>query len=297
MFTTSTSKLLAIMFTCLFLGSMVGYTFAAYVVYEPQSRKLREDLFNAQVELMVLENRYTQLSLNYSELESRYSILETGYNILKLRWDTIFQAVQENYTSTTLVYYTNYSRNWNCANVHVRYDIYRFYHEEQPHPSISRFNLETARMYITPNEPVIKDIVSTIMSQTASDEELVNALLDLVQYKSYALSNRYYYTPEYKYPVETLVEMGGDCDTHAFLYATLLKAAGFKVLLAFSQNMTHVAVLVHLTDDPKHGTQTSFTYFTYADERYYYAETTNWGWMVGDMPPEWRGQSFYLISV
>jgi hypothetical protein len=151
-------------------------------------------------------------------------------------------------------------------------------------------------MYLTPNESIIKSIVSKIKDQTGSEEELVDALLDFVQSKSFTLSNRYYYTNEYKYPIETLVTMGGDCDTHAFLYATLLKAAGFKVLLAFTSDMSHVGVAVHLTNTPLHYKQNSCSYFTQANERYYYAETTSWGWMVGDMPPD-IGESFYLVSV
>lgn len=49
--------------------------------------------------------------------------------------------------------------------------------------------------------------------------------------------------------------MDRDCDTHVFLYASLLKIAGFKVLLAFTADRTHVAVVVHLLSSPKHSTQ------------------------------------------
>jgi hypothetical protein len=149
-------------------------------------------------------------------------------------------------------------------------------------------------MYITPNEPIITNIVSKIKGQTGSEEELADALLDYVQDKSFTLSNRYYPTEEYKYPIETLVSMGGDCDTHAFLYATLLKAAGFKVLLAFTSDRSHIGVAVHLENEPTHCERNY--YFTQDGVRYYYAETTGWGWMVGEMPPD-MGESFFLVSI
>ena len=174
--------------------------------------------------------------------------------------------------------------------------IYKYYNEKS-HPSIPNNNLELARQYITPNEQIIQSIVSNMRMQTKNEEEFIDALLDFVQYKDYVLSIRYYPTYQYKYPIETLVEMGGDCDTHAFLYATLLKAAGFKVLLLLTSDRTHAAVAVHLTASPEHNTQETAWYFTHNGIKYYYAETTHWGWRVGDLPEDLKNKKFYLIEV
>jgi len=313
----SNSKVVASSLICLVFGSVAGYVVSAFV-YQPLITKLQGDLsaLNAKYSELKLDysdlnlscsrlssdyaqlnDRYSSLQASYSQLISDYSDLKTNYDTIKLRWDIIFQTAQTNYTSTTIVYYTNFGEDWNIMSVYIHYDVYKYYHEEQPHPTITKFNLDAAKTYITPNEPIIKRIVSEIKAQTKSEEELADALLDFVQYKSYALSNRYYYTLEYKYPIETLVEMGGDCDTHAFLYASLLKAAGFKIVLAFTSDMAHVGVAVHLTNTPTHNGQSTATYLTHDGVRYYYAETTNWGWMVGDMPPDLEGRSFYLTSI
>ncbi len=258
---------------------------------------------------ILLKNNYTilvldydTLKMNYDSLKNFYDILEENYNslkmefdILKLRWDKIFENAPANHTATTFIYYTNFGESFNIMNIHIPYDVYKHYHENMPHPVIYKGKEEEIRVYVTPDEPIIKNIVSIIKNQCKSEEELANALLDFVQEKSYALSNRYYYTNEYKYPIETLVEMGGDCDTHAILYATLLKAAGFKVLILLNGN--HMAVAVHLTNPPTHNTQESYWFITYQGEKYYFAETTGWGWRVGDCPSGFKEIKFILISI
>jgi len=147
----------------------------------------------------------------------------------------------------------------------------------------------SARDYITTNETIIIQIVKTIRNQTQGEEELADALLDFVQYKRFTLSIRYYPTTELKYPIETLVEMGGDCDTHSFLYATLMKAAGFKVLLLLSKDpvdgLPHVATAIHLANSPTHSLpEYEDKFFIYNGEKYYFAETTTWNYRVGDLP-------------
>ena len=91
--------------------------------------------------------------------------------------------------------------------------------------------------------------------------------------------------------------MGGDCDTHAFLYASLLKVAGFKVLLAFTADGTHVVVAIHLSSPPEHNIHGSAWYFTFNGLKYYFAETTSWGWRVSDPPEELKDAKWKLIEV
>jgi len=218
---------------------------------------------------------------------------------LKFERDAIFKKAPNEYVAVSVVYYTKFGEEKHIISFSVPYDLYKYYHEKS-HPPLNLdlpSTLKEARQYITPNEQIIQNIVSEIKMQTNSEEELANALLDFVQYKGHILSIRYYPTLEFKYPIETLVEMGGDCDTHAFLYATLLKAAGFKVLLLFSSDGTHAAVAVHLETSPQHSTQKSVWYFTYNGLKYYYAETTHWGWRVGDLPEDMQGAKWYLIEV
>ncbi|MGB9694006.1 MAG: hypothetical protein ACPLYF_04105, partial [Fervidobacterium sp.] len=100
---------------------------------------------------------------------------------------------------------------------------------------------------------------------------------------------------------ETLVEMGGDCDTHSFLYATLMKAAGFKVLILLSKNpvsngLPHAATAIHLTKPPTHSLpEYEDKVFIYNNETYYFAETTTSSYRVGDLPTWLKDVDFHKI--
>jgi transglutaminase-like putative cysteine protease len=164
------------------------------------------------------------INIQYENLAQNYNSLAVTYNGLI---DSIFRQAQPNSTAVTIIYFTNFSSNQRIATFSIPYNTYDNYHWKF-HPYWGEQNLTSVREYITSNETIIKQIVEKIRNETQSEEELANALLDFVQYKGFALSIRYYPTTELKYPIETLTEMGGDCDTHSFLYATLMKAAGFK---------------------------------------------------------------------
>ncbi|MGQ9642173.1 MAG: hypothetical protein ACUVUF_08700 [Candidatus Bathycorpusculaceae bacterium] len=234
----------------------------------------------------------------YENLTKEYNSLATTYNELVR---DVFNPVQANSTAVTIVYYTNFGRNRQIITFSVSYDKYESYHK-QFHPYWGEQNLTSASEYITSDDTIINQIVETIKNQTQSEEELANALLDFVQYKGFTLSIRYYTTTELKYPIETLVEMGGDCDTHSFLYATLMKAAGFKVLLLLSKNsvngLSHAATAVHLTNSPVNSLpELEDKFFTYNGEKYYFAETTSWNYRVGDLPSWLKNAEFYVVPV
>ena len=241
---------------------------------------------------------YNDLIEKYNGLVDKYNELGESYKEFR---DNIFLQVEENNTAVTIEYYTNFSRNQQTMTLSVPYEEYNASHFS-PHPYWGERNLTSAINYITSDEPIINQIVETIKEQTQSEEELANALLDFVQDKQNGLSIRYYPTNELKYPIETLVEMGGDCDTHAFLYGTLMKSAGFKGLILLSKEeidgQPHVATAIHLENPPEKSlSQIEDKEFTYNGEKYYYTETTHWNWRVGDLPPFFSNLTFYMIPV
>jgi transglutaminase-like putative cysteine protease len=204
-------------------------------------------------------------------------------------------------TASTIVYYTNFGQKQHILSFSVPYDKYEAYHRaNRPYWGIR--NLTSAAEYISSNETIITQIVEKIRSQTNSEEELANALLNFVQDKGHSLSVRYYPTLELKYPIETLVEMGGDCDTHSFLYATLMKAAGFKVLLLYTNETLsgqyHAATAIHLVNPPKNSLPNyADSDFVYNGEKYYYAEPSQVYWRVGDLPPIFKELAFNIVPI
>ena len=243
-------------------------------------------------------SEYSTISQSYGQIvQERDDLLESSQ---KFRND-VFHEAEDNCTAVTIAYFTNFSQNQKIISFSVPYEKYDSYHTKD-HPSWDELNLTSATEYITSNETTIKYIVETIHNQTQSQEELANALLNFVQNKGHGLSIRYYPTTELKYPIETLVEMGGDCDTHSILYGTLMKNAGFKVLLLFSnetiEDQYHVAIAVHLEKPPENSlSQYDDLSLTYNGEEYYYAETTNANWRVGDLPPKLKNITFNILPL
>ena len=241
----------------------------------------------------------------YNGLVERYNGLVDANNELGAKYqdfrEQVFDFAENDCAAVTIVYYTNFSNNEQTLTLSVPYEKYDAY-QKKNHPSWSHQNLTSVTDYITYNETIINEIVNTVRSQTQSEEEFANALLDFVQDKGHGLSIRYYPTTELKYPIETLVEMGGDCDTHAILYGTLMKAAGFKVLLLFSnekvEGQYHVATAIHLENPPTNSlSEMADADFVYNEEKYYYAETTNWNCRVGDLPSKFEKLTFQLMPL
>lgn len=82
-----------------------------------------------------------------------------------------------------------------------------------------------------------------------------------------------------KYPVETLIE-GGDCEDKSILLASLLRAMGYRsALLLFRGNPGHMAVGVECSDGWG-------SYYLKDGVKYFYLESTNSGWKVGQIPPD-----------
>ncbi|RLF26714.1 MAG: hypothetical protein DRN08_04145 [Thermoplasmata archaeon] len=90
--------------------------------------------------------------------------------------------------------------------------------------------------------------------------------------------------PEYeypRYPVEMLIDKHGDCEDKAILTAAILDYIGYNVSLLRLPN--HMAVGVHLNK--------SIPGYSYYIKKYYYLETTQKGWRLGNIPKEYRNIS------
>ena len=116
-----------------------------------------------------------------------------------------------------------------------------------------------------------------------SEQETINFVVAFVQNLEYIpddISTGYDEYP--KYPLETLVDGGGDCEDTSILMASLLRELGYGVvLLAFSD---HMAVGV------KGENTLPGSYYNYQGEKYYYLETTAQNRKIGEIPKELKNQ-------
>lgn len=98
-----------------------------------------------------------------------------------------------------------------------------------------------------------------------------------------------------KYPIETLVEAGGDCeDTIILLAAALLTTPfdyGMVLIYLPYESPTHMGPGVRDREDVEG------TYYTYEADRYYNVETTGEGWEVGEMPDEYKDMSARIVPL
>jgi hypothetical protein len=147
---------------------------------------------------------------------------------------------------------------------------------------------------VTPDafKAIAESIRNLTCDKPRSDEEFANAVLMLVHQIPYNVS-------DVKYPVETLIENSGKCDTLALLAASIMKAGGLDVVLLYFKGVHHINVGVYLPYAP-HTTWwwLSPTGYEFDGKKYWIAECTPaMEWKVGDVPPLLASEQPEIISL
>lgn len=135
---------------------------------------------------------------------------------------------------------------------------------------------------------VAKQLWSLGASNGLGEWERVNMIVAFVQQLGYEKESSRNVVEYIKYPAETIMEGGGDCEDSAILLAALLKTLGFNTVLISPKG--HMAV--GLACDNCQG-----TYITYENQKYYYLETTYPGWSIGEMPEEFASKACTVFPV
>ncbi|MCL7384581.1 MAG: hypothetical protein LZ174_09870 [Thaumarchaeota archaeon] len=150
---------------------------------------------------------------------------------------------------------------------------------------------------VTTDDQYLKSLANVLKS-TASQQgygyyDMANFILAFVQGLPYIpdkVSTPYDEFP--KFPLETLIEGGGDCEDTSILYATLLKIIGYNVVLVSPPGHMMVGVAEY-HDYPLAGGW----YVEFNGVRYYLAETTGEGWRIGEAPEEFRGVTVQVVMI
>ena len=134
------------------------------------------------------------------------------------------------------------------------------------------------------DSPDVNKVADELYSQGRTDLQRVTNILKFVQYLPYIWD---YENHSYiRYPIETLVEGGGDCEDTSVLAARLMMDAGEEgfpvVLLTVDTNGDGVEdhMMVGVSVDGASGKQVTFN-----GRNYYACETTTTYYGVGSMPP------------
>ncbi|MCW3982678.1 MAG: zinc ribbon domain-containing protein [Candidatus Bathyarchaeota archaeon] len=120
----------------------------------------------------------------------------------------------------------------------------------------------------------------------------VSFVLAFVQSLPYTSDNVTAGYNEYpRFPIETLVDDGGDCEDTSILFATLTIIMGFGTIYINPTNHYAVGIL---------GSGLRGTYWEHpvgSNKTYYYCETTGNNFKIGQLPIEFTGKSAYLYDI
>jgi hypothetical protein len=148
--------------------------------------------------------------------------------------------------------------------------------------------------FVTPDafKSIAENIWDLTRDKPHSYEEFANTVLQLVHQIPYDLGNL-------TYPVETLIENSGKCDTLSLLAASIMKAGGLDVVLLYHKEVHHINVGVYLPYEP-HGSWWWLppTGYEFNGKKYWIAECTSaTDWKVGDVPPMLSDTKPSIISL
>ena len=126
-----------------------------------------------------------------------------------------------------------------------------------------------------------------VMPKDWVQEKQVNFVLAFVQAIPWTDDRTTGYDEFYKNATETLAEGKGDCEDTSILFSAILSGLGFKSALLGLPG--HLAV----------GVKGNFRgYFVpYESNSYYYCETTNKGWKLGNMPKRYIGKEVRIMPI
>ncbi len=167
--------------------------------------------------------------------------------------------------------------------------IYNYY------TSIDRKTLRGYTVYAEDplDDEFMADLIQSFRdgAEDYTDDQLVKLVMSFVQ--SFKYVSDVSWTGSYdeypKFPYETLYDHCGDCEDTAILLVTLLLELGYDACLI--ELPGHMAVGVAGEPD------LPGWYFEHGDTRYYYIETTNEGWDIGEMPTEYQYQNGELLFI
>jgi len=179
---------------------------------------------------------------------------------------------------------------WNLSIPQALYDAYK----AVPVSTRTRNGPEGYGFLTTTEDYYIKILAQKLNETTNglnyNSYDQVSFVLAFVQSLPYTSDNVTEGYNEYpRFPIETLVDGGGDCEDTAILFATLTLILGYGTV--YINPPDHYAVGV-LGNDNIQG-----TYWTYNDRKYYYCETTGNGFKIGQLPDEFHGQTASIYPI
>jgi hypothetical protein len=185
-------------------------------------------------------------------------------------------------------------RHWTW-NINIPAALYEAYKEVPV--STRTHNGPGGYGFLTTTQDYYIKVLADKLNQSASEMgygsyDKVSFVLAFVQSLPYTSDNVTEGYNEYpRFPIETLVDDGGDCEDTAILFATITLIMGFGTVYINPPDHYAVGIL---------GNNLQGTYWEYpkdSNRTYYYCETTGNGFKIGQLPEEFTGQTAYVYPI
>ncbi|MEM2139881.1 hypothetical protein [Nitrososphaera sp.] len=174
---------------------------------------------------------------------------------------------------------------WDPAFSKALYDYYRY--KDRPPTDYSVYVTDTY------DDKMISSLVDSIREVAKergwTEWQTINFVISFVQSLPYTSDSVTTAFDEYpRYPIETLVDNGGDCEDTSILAADLIQKLGYGAILINPPE--HMAVGVYCTS-------CDGSYYEFEGRDYFYVETTGENWQIGELPEEYRGTTADLYPL
>ena len=256
---------------------------------------LTSELQDALTQNSGLRNEHEQLQDEYDALQIELNTLSASYERLLTEQETLIGSIPlEPETESQETIQREYSwsydgREW-ALSLNIPESIYDYY------SGLQRAQTEDYSIYVS--HPFDDEYLGTLIekmnfiaiSRDYSEQEKVNLVISFVQSLPYTSDSVTTSFDEYpRYPIETLIDNGGDCEDTSILVSALLHEMNYDVILLSYPG--HMACAVYMQDG-------SGSYYDIDNRKYYYIETTGEGWEIGAIPEDYSGVSanYYRLA-
>jgi uncharacterized coiled-coil protein SlyX len=314
--------LLATVAAVIIMGG-VGYLIG-YLVYSARTNSLENQVYHLENEVAGLEIDVSEQEIEISTMEDTVSTLEDTVSALEdtvsEQQDTIssqqqqislfdgirsslqqqldqattqlvitgeqLSGLQERLNSTIVTHqYTWYYRLQTWKLDLPVYLLDYIESKERPRPTEWSSYVDMAKD--TKDDSYIYQVVYTLhepyLNGNLTELQTLDYVITFIRNMPYIVDNiATPYDGIPRYPLETLFEREGDSEDTSILVAGLLHRMGYDVALLVIEDTRHMAVGVYLAGD--HG-----SYFEYNGKKYFYLETTQLGWSLGEIPAYYQG--------
>jgi hypothetical protein len=259
-----------------------------------QIKEYEDKLKNINKQLEELQSDYNNLETQFNQLEKDYTQLSDEYNELLNDYERALGAIPISPEPLTLdtierEYSWLFNRKQWTISLSIPENIYDYF-TNMERPPTQDYSIYVTNPY---DDQYLRTIIERInfisISDDLTESEKLNLVISFVQslpYTSDSLTTSYDEYP--RYPLQTLVDQGGDCEDTSILVSALLYEMNYEVILLGLPN--HMACGVYSEG-------LSGSYYMVDGKRFFYLETTDTGWKIGEVPEEYNDVSAYFYEL